>query len=401
MKLFLLSAGAAALALFASAPAYAEPTALEAAQEAVRSERLSEAARLLTAWLEAHPEDREARFLLARVLTWQGRANLALPEYERLLAAEPRNADFLSGEARALLGAGRSEDALASLEKARQAAPGDEAVWRLQLKTLRQLGGERAREAERLQREAELRFPGSSWGIPSAAASRRPLAVEAGGQYEFLTNGFAPWRSAYLEASQQFAERQTLYGTGRLTERFGLQDQELALGYYHPLGEKLTALVDGSFSPTHQVLAHWSLGAQALYSLPGGWGVGLGGRRTQFSSAANTRETLMLERYWENLRFAYTFSLSQIPAAPMPMGHQLAVNWYYGERSTIGLSAAVGQEMEMVGPSRLLTTDVRALALVGRHWLTPDWAAAYEASWVEQGTVYTRSGVRLGVQRLF
>lgn len=237
--------------------------------------------------------------------------------------------------------------------------------------------------------------------VAPAAPAAGQTEIEAGAQLEALTNGFSPWRMGYVDATHHFAPRQSLYGSFRLHDRFDMRDPELALGYAQPLGERLTAVLEGSYSPTHQVIANGSLGAQLALSLPGGWGVGAGARATRFTAASNTRETLMVERYWGAWRFAYALSLTQLPGAPMPLGHQLSASWYYAEPSAITLHAGMGQEMEFVGPGRLLTTDVKALALVGRHWLSPAWAAVYEGSWVQQGAIYTRVGARLGVRRSF
>jgi hypothetical protein len=49
----------------------------------------------------------------------------------------------------------------------------------------------------------------------------------------------------------------------------------------------------------------------------------------------------------------------------------------------------------------VLTTTVRAYVLRGRHWLTPEWALTYEVLSQEQGTLYTRQGMRFGIRRAF
>ena len=63
----------------------------------VKNARLSDAEEMLKQWLDNHPEDQEARFLLARVLAWQEKHAEALEQYERLLLKEPANGDFLMG----------------------------------------------------------------------------------------------------------------------------------------------------------------------------------------------------------------------------------------------------------------------------------------------------------------
>lgn len=64
----------------------------------VENTRLEDAQEMLQQWLLQHSEDQEARFLLARVLAWQGKKMEALAEYERLLQAEPGQKDYLQGK---------------------------------------------------------------------------------------------------------------------------------------------------------------------------------------------------------------------------------------------------------------------------------------------------------------
>ncbi|WP_251989803.1 tetratricopeptide repeat protein [Stutzerimonas stutzeri] len=93
------------------------------AERQVQAQQLDAAEATLRAHLAQHPEDADAQFLLARVLSWQGRPEQALPIYQRLLRQQPDNADYLLGEGQALLWAGRPQRALASLEWAARIAP--------------------------------------------------------------------------------------------------------------------------------------------------------------------------------------------------------------------------------------------------------------------------------------
>lgn len=93
------------------------------AERQAQAQQLDAAEATLRAHLAQHPEDADAQFLLARVLSWQGRPEQALPIYQRLLRQQPDNADYLLGEGQALLWAGRPQRALVALERAATLAP--------------------------------------------------------------------------------------------------------------------------------------------------------------------------------------------------------------------------------------------------------------------------------------
>ncbi|MBO9539517.1 YaiO family outer membrane beta-barrel protein [bacterium] len=232
------------------------------------------------------------------------------------------------------------------------------------------------------------------------AASFAATELELGTTYDRLSAPYADWTSQYLEGSHTFGPRQTLYGRVQQTQRFGLADQEVTLGGYYPLAPGWTLLTEGSLSPSHNVLSVWSLLGQCEIELGQGWVGHLGLRRTAYSANGNTREILGLERYWSRFRGAYTLSLNQVDVGGTPASHQFQLSYYYGERNTLGLTYAFGQEVEPIGGS-LLVSDVRAFVLSGRHWFLPGWAIAADLGWTEQGQLYQRQGFRLGLRHLF
>lgn len=85
--------------LAASFPAWSASGLFEQSRVMVANARLSDAEEMLQQWLARHPEDQEARFLLARVLAWQEKHAEALTQYDHLLETEPNNGDYLAGRA--------------------------------------------------------------------------------------------------------------------------------------------------------------------------------------------------------------------------------------------------------------------------------------------------------------
>lgn len=375
---------------------------LDEAEAAADAGRYAQAERLARARLAENEDDLRARFLLARVLAYQGKNEASLAEYDRLLEAAPDNADYLLGQGQTLIWTGRPREALAPLRRARRIAPDYEAVWRTELQALRQ-AGELAR-ARALRTEAAARFPDSNWTPPPATASAagpRP-ELELGYTYDSLDNDFDDWWSYYLQGDVQTAGGQTFYGQLRQTERFELEDEELMAGVYLPFAQSWTAHFEGSYSPSGEVLPEWSVLAELGRSFSGGWGVQLGGRYLEYQGPNSTRESLAVERYFGSFRAAYTLTASQIEdESDTSLAHLVRLDYYYGDGSRIGIGYADGEEQERIGEDQLLTTDVQAFFLAGRHWFAPNWAISYSAGVQDQGDIYTREGVQIGLRRRF
>ena len=67
----------------------------------------------------------------------------------------------------------------------------------------------------------------------------------------------------------------------------------------------------------------------------------------------------------------------------------------------MGLSVTFGREVENIVPNGIVTSDVRAFGIYGRHWFAPAWAVTWELGTHEQGDFYRRTGGRLGLRHDF
>jgi len=102
------------------ATAWADPGAdpLETARTRIDQHRLPEATALLQADVKEHPDRDDARFLLARVLSWQQRYDESLAEYRVLLEHKPDDATLRSNYARVLSWSGQHDAAIREFRKA-------------------------------------------------------------------------------------------------------------------------------------------------------------------------------------------------------------------------------------------------------------------------------------------
>jgi YaiO family outer membrane protein len=237
----------------------------------------------------------------------------------------------------------------------------------------------------------------------SAQAQDAFLDLEAGGTYEHLSNGRDPWSSVYLEAAKQLAPRQTLYGGVRETERFSFRDSELGLGYSQPLGAKWTAVLEGTYSSQHNVLAENSLYGQLAWAAPEGWVFSGAARRSEYTTSTVNLLIGGVERYWGAWRAGYTIYNGRPEGSGSATSQRLALDHYYnGERSRVGVSGAWGREVENQGPpTGIITSDIWNFSLLGRHWLSDAWALSWDAWTQRQGDLYRRTGLRLGLRHRF
>jgi len=234
-----------------------------------------------------------------------------------------------------------------------------------------------------------------------AAAQSGPVRVELLGTQESLSGGNLDWRTLQLSVSRQLGPRRSLYGVGRLTERFGKTDQQLTLGAYVPVRPKLTSLVELSYSPTAEVLPRIAGTAQLQWEVGKGYVVNGGLTRTEFRTDSSTGFIVGLERYWRDYRFAYFFSGGTAREAGFAAGHRVSATRYLDDRTSYGLGLGLGQEVEAVAPGTVLRTDVLALTLNGRLGVGRRGSVYAELGYFRQGDLYVRRALTLGYRHEF
>ena len=139
-----------------------------------------------------------------------------------------------------------------------------------------------------------------------------------------------------------------------------------------------------------------------MRGLPGGWGLGLGVRQTEYNFGTANLLALSAERHWGHLRGAYTLYSNRTEGTGLGSTHRFEVSYLYGERNVIGVSYTTGRDLDTPGlMPGLAAADVRDWTLSGRHWVSPNWALTYDVLSHEQGSLYRRPGLRLGVSRSF
>jgi YaiO family outer membrane protein len=238
--------------------------------------------------------------------------------------------------------------------------------------------------------------------MPEAAPSPAKTEVEIGTMPQWLTNGRGIWREYYVDMLHRYGERNVVYGALRETQRFGQNDTQGVLGTYYALTRQLTAFLEASGSPTHNVLPNYTVAGQLGYNWSNGWGVYAGMRHTDYTSTLVNTSTLLIERYFGNFRAAYAWNQSWLPGAGSSAMHAVTLNYYYGDNSQASIALANGREVENVGPpTGVVSSGVTSASVNGRHWFTRDYALSYEVFYQNQPAFYAQAGVRLGLRFRF
>lgn len=360
----------------------------------------------LEAQVAAKPGDTDARDALARSCTRAGQQAEALAHYDRLLAHDSGNVDWLLGKSQALLALQRPGEALPLLEDARRRAPDYEDVWRANANALDQLDEFTA--ADSLLTDAASRFPLATWPRERRAALAERRLVERGSRvfadlsYEELSGDRPAWKSASFGYSRPLAGARRVFAGLHFEERFDTRDEQFLAAWSDRLDDDWSYGLAVDFSPDADILPEWSMTAEAGRALPQDWGLGLRLRHASYETVEVDTLATSLEKYLATFSVGYTLNIAKTSDISSPsFGHLLHLARDYGDANNIALVVGFGEEAETVAPGVVLVTDTKSAALRGIHWFSPAWAIRWDTGWYEQGDFYDRYRVRIGLEHRF
>ena len=324
--------------------------------------------------LARNPDATDARYELARACAKAGRHEEALVEYDRLLATDAGNADWLLGKGQALMALGRPGEALPYLERARAAAPNYEDVKRAEANARAALETEHAREH----------------------GTRVSLAAA----HEDLSGGRPSWQSLTLGVDKMLAARRHFFGGIHVEERFDEQDEQFSLGWADRAGGWSYG-ISLDVAPDAEILPEWNLVAEAGHALPSDMAFSLRARHASYETVDVDSLAAGVEKYLSQLRLGYTLTAAQPSDLDWSFSHTLRLARDYGDASHVTLALGYGDEAETIAPGVVLVTDIRSVSINGLHWRNATWGFTWEAGWYEQGDLYERVRVSLGLQYRF
>ncbi len=216
---------------------------------------------------------------------------------------------------------------------------------------------------------------------------------------ESLSIGGADWSELSVRATRDIAPRTMAAVALTRTRRFGLDDSQLAASAALPFGPKLVATVDAVFSPSHRVLARHALGAALQLEFAPAWLVHGGLRTTSYDAVRVNQGLLMMERYVGDVSMALAWRPTRAFAATAH-GYSAQAAWYYGDKDSVGITLASGDEASSL-PGAVVLGRVRAAALTGRHVIATGWTFNYGFSQTRQVGMYTRKGINFGLAHAY
>jgi YaiO family outer membrane protein len=353
----------------------------------------------------AEPANTDLRYDLARSCARAGRPAEALAEYDALLRAHPDNPDWLLGKGQALVALGRAQDALAPLERARSVAPRYEDVWRANVAALDAAGEEE--RAQSLLREAARAFPAAAWPRDALASRERLRLVERGARlslgvsYEELSGGRSSWQAQALAVDYPLGEGRRLLAGVNSEERFGTRDGQFTLGFLDRIGSDWSWGITADVAPDAEILPEWNLVLELGRTLPGNRSLGLRARHAGYAAVDVESLAATVEQYFPAFRAAYTLTASKPDGLATRLGHTLRFAHDYGDRSQATLLFGYGEEAETVAPGVVQVTRNKSVVLLGTHWNSAAWGFSWEAGWHQQGDLYDRTRLRLGLEHRF
>ncbi len=322
----------------------------------------------------------------------------ALETLDQLRITYPDDVDYMLLRAQIYAQQGRDSQALEELRKATSVAPDYEEPWRLRYVLLSRVKVDVAESERReVEEEVAVRFPEALWWQVPDKEPAAQWAILLGAGHDRLDNGTASWNRQFFEVSRE-RERVDRHRLGvSRDQRFSNSDLAVLIGSDFSFADNWLAGLDYSAASDASFLPDSSYRLYLGRTFASGLGMTLAFRRRNFSAATVSSSSAMAEKYAGAFRFAYSLTVSHLHGADNSIGHNFTSNWYYSDRSSIGLSISGGEEAEATGPGQVLETRVRGVSVSGRRGLSERITLQWWLGLHDQGDLYRRQFLGMAV----
>lgn len=351
---------------------------------------------------DVHEQDPAAQFARAQQLLRSDEPAAALRDFSALATRYPDNVDYAFGRAQALARLGRPRDASNELVRGIALAPDYEALWRLRWSLV--TAHPRifnADELDALRDDAQRRFPDSLWWRHSDTGAdgnddwRGQVTLAA--SVENLSNNLPGWNQQSLRLDWRATETVQVFAELGRNERFNQSDMPVAAGarvefagQWH-VGLALDRTNNASFLPESGFAAY------AGRRFDKGWAGEVRAQRRNYDTATITIWSARTERYFSDYRAAYTLHVSRLHGLANAVAHAFTLDWYRSEAFSAGVTVAVGDENEAIGPGLVLESSVASITINGRYAINRRFRLNGWVGVHEQGDFYRRQYAGIAV----
>lgn len=240
-------------------------------------------------------------------------------------------------------------------------------------------------------------------------------------------SSFADWRRLGLEGGPRPNDAGAAYAYTLPGDPLSLNGPETVGGYWHPLSQRLSSLVETSVVPGSLGGTERSVLGQLGTQFGDGWGLQAGIRHSEIGlppadalgavsglgltalppvnvgpAVGADLGILTFERFWDRYRGAYTVSSGRADGGTMVTSHRLQFNYFYSGRSSVGLSYTTGRFFDTAVPLFGMTpVESSNVGVIGEHWFSPSWAINYNALLEDRGVEGLKPEIRVGLRLRF
>lgn len=339
------------------------------------------------------------RFQAAQASARDGDYDCSRRMYARLMFDEPDNVDYIFGYAQVLHWSGQDTEALQYLSMARSLAPDYEDIWRLEADVRASLR-DVASGSDEFLRAASLRFPDAAW-MPSKSDlrySRHRWSVSIGRDH--LSTDVPDWQQTGADVRWQVGPRLRMGFSAGQSRRFDQYDDWWGANLGADVNEHWSADLRVARSPDAEHLAGATYALDVARRGSGGWAFYLRLQEQQYVEGAVHTTGVAAERYVGAYRIEYAFANAYLDGDEAA-SHRLSFERYLDSGAAVGLIAAAGQEIEIIGPGQLLRTKTRSLVGTWKHSLGDSLTVGLYAGIYDQGNFYRRTGLGVSLSGAF
>lgn len=208
------------------------------------------------------------------------------------------------------------------------------------------------------------------------------------------------WKEYTLIAAKRFYGGRSLALELMQAERFGVEDTQGVLTYRKNFGRRWSIELEGGGASPNEILPGW-LGALRVERHVGFATFGAGWKRSHYRDADVNLWTGVIDLEGRHAYAGYTAYYGELLGGGSGLSHAVELGLLYGERGRLGVGYVTGDEANRVAADQVLVTDITTRIITGQHWMGEHWGVLYGAEWHEQGTLYEREGVRIGLVHRF